>query len=99
MYASLPFLTRVCTKDYLIPGTDLLVEKGVRCTMPIYAVHHDADIYPEPYKFNPDRFSEENVKQRHQYAFLPFGEGPRNCIGKYFTYKLFMYYVSILTWF
>ncbi|KAG8267662.1 hypothetical protein J6590_108599 [Homalodisca vitripennis] len=84
MYASLPFLTRVCTERYQFPGTDLVIEKGVRVNIPTYAIHHDPDIYPDPYKFDPDRFSEENSKDRHHYAFLPFGEGPRICIGMRF---------------
>ncbi|XP_046668199.1 probable cytochrome P450 6a14 isoform X2 [Homalodisca vitripennis] len=83
-YASLPFLTRVCTDSYQFPDTDLIIDKGVRIIIPTYAIHHDPDIYPDPYKFDPDRFSEVNFKGRHQYAFLPFGEGPRNCIGMRF---------------
>ncbi|KAG8296016.1 heme binding [Homalodisca vitripennis] len=81
MYASLPFLTRVCTEKYQFPGTDLVIDKDVRVNIPTYAIHHDPDIYPDPYEFDPDRFSVENSKDRHHYAFLPFGEGPRICIG------------------
>uniref|UniRef100_A0A1B6M6B5 Cytochrome P450 n=1 Tax=Graphocephala atropunctata TaxID=36148 RepID=A0A1B6M6B5_9HEMI len=84
MYASLPFLTRVCTEKYQVPGTDLIIDEGVRINIPTYSIHHDPDIYPDPYTFDPDRFSEENSKGRHQYAFIPFGEGPRICIGMRF---------------
>ncbi|KAG8267663.1 hypothetical protein J6590_047247 [Homalodisca vitripennis] len=84
MYASLPFLTRVCTEKYQVPGTDLVIDEGVRVNIPMYSIHHDPDIYPDPYKFDPDRFSEESSRGRHHYAFLPFGEGPRICIGMRF---------------
>jgi cytochrome P450 family 6 len=44
-------------------------------------IHYDEEYYPEPKKFDPERFSDEYKKTRHNYAFMPFGEGPRNCIG------------------
>ncbi|XP_054260788.1 probable cytochrome P450 6a14 [Macrosteles quadrilineatus] len=84
LYASLPFLTRVCTERYQLPGTDLVIDEGVRITIPSYCFHHDPDIFPDPYKFDPERFTDENCHSRHHYAFLPFGEGPRICIGMRF---------------
>ena len=44
-------------------------------------VHHDPEIYHDPYSFNPDRFIEDGKKSK-DISFMPFGVGPRNCIGK-----------------
>ncbi|KAJ8913635.1 hypothetical protein NQ315_007352 [Exocentrus adspersus] len=84
IYTALPFVTRQAAEDYKIPGEDVVIEKGTRVMIPIQAIHMDEDIYPEPRKFDPDRFSEENKAGRHQYAHIPFGEGPRICIGERF---------------
>lgn len=49
--------------------------------IPVYAVHHDPEIYPDPLKFMPERFDPEEVQKRPSCTFLPFGDGPRNCVG------------------
>jgi len=84
LYASVPVLNRICVEDYKIPNSDITIEKGTKVTIPAYSIHHDPDYYPEPYKFDPERFTAEKIKGRHPCLHLPFGEGPRMCIGMRF---------------
>lgn len=51
--------------------------------IPILGVQHDPELYPNPEEFNPDRFSLENKGFLPKNLFLPFGEGPRMCIGEF----------------
>lgn len=50
--------------------------------IPVAAIHHDPQYYTNPKKFEPERFSDENKSKINPSAYLPFGTGPRNCIGK-----------------
>jgi cytochrome P450 family 3 subfamily A len=52
--------------------------------VPIYARHHDPEFYPNPYRFDPNRFLPENRHLLTPYTYLPFGAGPRNCVGMRF---------------
>lgn len=69
------------TKDYHIPEMDLTLPKGMFVTVPVLAIQHDPEFYPEPEKYDPERFTPEEMGKRPQCTFLPFGEGPRICIG------------------
>ncbi|KRT80272.1 cytochrome P450 [Oryctes borbonicus] len=80
-YPPIAVLTRVCTKDYQVPHSDITLRKGDELFISTKGIHYDPEYYLDPEKFDPFRFSEENKRKRHQFAFLPFGEGPRICIG------------------
>jgi cytochrome P450 family 6 len=67
-------LIRLTKEDYQIPGTELKIEKDTLVLVPVSAIHRDADIYEDPEKFDPERFSDENKASRHPMAFLAFGE-------------------------
>lgn len=74
-------LIRSVTKDYPVPDTNHVLQQNTLVMIPVYAIHHDSDYYPNPEVFNPDRFKPEAVHKRHPQSFIPFGDGPRNCIG------------------
>ncbi|XP_058498464.1 cytochrome P450 3A40-like [Solea solea] len=61
------------------------IPKGTIIMVPIYVLHRDPALWPEPEVFKPERFSKENKDNIDPYAFLPFGSGPRNCIGLRFA--------------
>jgi cytochrome P450 family 6 len=85
-YPIVPFLERKCCIDYELPAPNgngtITLPAGTGVYIPVLGIHHDPTYYPEPEKFDPDRFTEENICGRPNYAYLPFGEGPRMCIGK-----------------
>lgn len=82
---------RECNQDYEYNG--IRMRKGDIVNICIWAVHHDPEYYPEPFKFKPERFSDENRKLRENETFIPFGAGQRSCIGMRFAMiemKLFL---------
>ncbi|XP_046601989.1 probable cytochrome P450 6a13 [Neodiprion lecontei] len=81
-YPSFPILNRQCNREVELPETGFVVPVGTPIIFPVLGIHHDPEIYPEPERFDPERFNQENIAKRHQYAYLPFGKGPRNCIGQ-----------------
>ncbi|XP_033155124.1 probable cytochrome P450 6a20 [Drosophila mauritiana] len=74
-------LIRVATQNYQHTNPKYNIEKGTGVVIPTLAIQHDPEFYPEPEKFIPERFDEDQVQQRPPCTFLPFGDGPRNCIG------------------
>ncbi|XP_067142999.1 cytochrome P450 3A2-like [Centruroides vittatus] len=78
-------LFRECTEEYEISEIGFKIPKKMVLVVPVYAMHHDEEFYPNPEKFDPERFMPENKSSIPPYAYLPFGEGPRNCIGMRFA--------------
>ncbi|XP_030765600.1 probable cytochrome P450 6a14 isoform X1 [Sitophilus oryzae] len=85
MYPPLAILPRTCTKNYKIPNSDVVIEKGTSLKIPVWGIHNDPDYFPNPTEFNPDRFSPENKHKINPYTYIPFGDGPRQCLGLRFA--------------
>ncbi|XP_041640995.1 cytochrome P450 3A40-like [Cheilinus undulatus] len=76
-------LERVAQASVEING--LVIPKGMVVMVPTWPMHRDPDVWPEPDEFKPERFSKENKDNIDPYTYMPFGIGPRNCIGMRFA--------------
>lgn len=74
---------RVAIRDVQIG--DYFIPAGMRVSVFTYGTHHSAAFWDEPERFDPDRFSPERESSIPKYAYLPFGGGPRVCIGNHFA--------------
>lgn len=77
-----PIIDRVATRDYMIPGTNVLIEKGTPVYTVLTGMHFDPNYFPDPLRFDPDRFSDERKADILPYTYMPFGDGPRVCIAQ-----------------
>lgn len=76
-------LTRQCVKSYQLQESDIIIDRKITINIPVDAIHKDKEYYKDANTFNPERFLEDEGVTRHCYTYLPFGAGPRKCIGKY----------------
>lgn len=77
-------LDRVCTKPFTVQDKDtggVPLEKGDLLIVSAFGIHRDPKYYPNPDQFDPERFSDENKGNINPYIYMPFGLGPRACIG------------------
>lgn len=80
-YSVVTNLIRRSATDYQTSNPNFVIPKRTMILIPADAIHRDPDYYPDPDRFDPERFNPEEVKKRHPLTWLPFGDGPRNCIG------------------
>lgn len=74
---------RVCNKEMtvIVDGQTITMKENQKFWIPIYGLHMDPKYFPDPEKFDPERYNEENVGKVVPGSYIPFGIGPRNCIG------------------
>ncbi|XP_073844248.1 probable cytochrome P450 6a21 [Musca autumnalis] len=97
LHTPLPVLNRQAVEDYPIPGyPQYVIRKDMPVIIPAICLHRDAQYYPNPDVFNPDNFSGEQVTLRDPVLYLPFGDGPRNCLGLRFAKMQILVGLSLL---
>lgn len=80
------YLDRQCIQPFTIEPENehekpLHVEKGTTCFIPVFNIQRDSKYHPDPERFDPDRFSDENKHNINPFTYIPFSVGPRNCMG------------------
>uniref|UniRef100_A0A1Y1NLM3 Cytochrome P450 n=2 Tax=Photinus pyralis TaxID=7054 RepID=A0A1Y1NLM3_PHOPY len=85
MYPSVPLISRLTDEEVKMHSGYTIPAKSI-VHIHIYDLHHNPTLYPDPYKFDPERFTVENSKNRHPFAYIPFSAGPRNCIGQRYAF-------------
>lgn len=80
-YSVLDVQMRQSTSDFVIPNSDLIIPGETLILIPTYALHNDERFWENPDKFDPERFTAENVQKRRPFTFIPFSDGPRQCTG------------------
>lgn len=81
-YPQYSIITRQCVKNYQFPESNITIDRKITINVPVDAIHKDEEYYKDANVFNPDRFLDDEAALRHCYTYLPFGAGPRKCIGK-----------------
>ncbi|CAG8492785.1 7324_t:CDS:2 [Funneliformis caledonium] len=81
-YPPLAILIPRQPNDYVQVGPYMIPPDSYTCVN-VWHVHHDPNIWENPYQFDPERFL--NGEKRHPYSFIPFSAGPRNCAGQNFS--------------
>ncbi|XP_058462595.1 cytochrome P450 9e2-like [Malaya genurostris] len=100
LWPPIPLVDRLCVSDYRVDDGRLhfTIEKGAGISIPIHGLHRDSRYFPDPERFDPERFNDRNKVCINMGAYLPFGVGPRNCIGSRFALmevKAIVYHMSM----
>ena len=93
-----PGIPRRAVRDFHFKGYD--IPAGTRISINTIFTHRMPEIWPEPEKFDPLRFTAEAVRGRHKYAWVPYSGGAHMCLGLHFSYmqvKSFFYHLLTTT--
>jgi cytochrome P450 len=81
MYPPVWLLPRVAIEDDVVGGYG--VPAGADVLISPYTLHRDPRFWPQPERFDPERFAPGADSDRPRYAYIPFGAGPRFCVGNH----------------
>ncbi|KAJ3661324.1 hypothetical protein Zmor_005723 [Zophobas morio] len=83
IYPPVPLIERSLEEDCTVDG--IKIPKDTNISIFLYGMNYSEEVYPQPHIFDPERFLPENQGIRHNFAYVPFSAGPRNCIGQKFA--------------
>lgn len=83
LYPAAPMVIRSCNKDITIK--EIQFKQDTYVTIPVHTIQRNSEAYEKPEEFYPEHFNDDAVKSRHPCFFLPFGNGPRKCLGYKFA--------------
>ncbi|KAJ0170115.1 hypothetical protein K1T71_014043 [Dendrolimus kikuchii] len=81
IFPLLGVLVRECARPYYFPEIDLKIDPGVKVFIPVIGFHTDPQYFTDPEEFRPERFHPDEFGTMQKQLYMPFGDGPRNCIG------------------
>lgn len=77
-------------------GQSLSIPKNTVVMVPAHGIHYNPEFYPDPEKFQPERFDEQEIAKRPPYTFLSFGDGPRSCVASNFGFMELQFALATL---
>jgi len=83
LFPPAPAISRQAREDVTLGAHR--ISKHAQIVIPIWSLHRNERLWDDPHGFDPDRFSAEDAKARHRFSYLPFGGGPRICVGRSFA--------------
>ncbi|KAJ4428842.1 hypothetical protein ANN_25835 [Periplaneta americana] len=86
LYPPIPAVDRLCIRNYTLKSNPPIeMVPGDNLSLPVFGLHRDPKYFPDPERFDPERFSDENKHKINPSTYMPFGVGPRICIGNRFA--------------
>lgn len=93
----MPYLNRICTEDFPVPNSEYTIKKGTPIVISLIGMGRDPKYFKDADKFIPERHDKNNTEYEfNPNANIPFGIGPRACVGKYiWRHNKFLFILSI----
>jgi cytochrome P450 len=85
---------RTAIRDSVLDG--YIIPRGALVLLCPFITHRSAEYFPDPMKFDPNRWAPEQQRDRHKFAYYPFGSGPRTCIGEPFAWMEAVFIMAVI---